>query len=432
MLLLKDFLDKIRRSKYEPRFYTRIPDDHVLDERITANVVKPRESYFEVRLSEMFLRDKRRYWAQYIPFVVVLTEVLHDHETIEATREALPFLVTNHILGPVEQHVGDDQVEYRNTRVAGPLPYMGDDVDLFVALYGAKTSDVSENLFEFLGNVVSVVDVGGFSTYLSVARNLKDSLSSLLNIDGTKYRLGNRNSFTDREGNPRQFKECYLAYINCPEKDVKKEELWVEDDRLRIGTRKSHEAFSKYDYCLVRIDERKDRNHESLPFHKLWKQTEDLIIQRRHADADVMFPYLVQAVARSPDLTKRHRINLQLVYKMDFETAIEHNNRPKGRIPAELPPTRGPRTGLTPKAVLQRIASIAKKAGMPETVENSLWEISQRWDEIPNLKDRPQGFRLSGDMLNEQLEALSKITEIPDQDPEDLARAMAIEMVSAG
>ena len=122
MLLLKDFLGKIRRSKYEPRFYTRIPDDHVLDERITANVVKPRESYFEVRLSEMFLRDKRRYWAQYIPFVVVLTEVLHDHETIEATREALPFLVTNHILGPVEQHVGDDQVEYRNTRVAGPLP----------------------------------------------------------------------------------------------------------------------------------------------------------------------------------------------------------------------------------------------------------------------------------------------------------------------
>lgn len=432
MLLLKDFLEKIRRSTYERRFYCRIPDNQVLDERITAKVVKPKESYFEVRLSEMFLRDKREYWVQYIPFVVVLTELLHDHETTEATREAFPFLVTNHILGPVEQQVGDNHVEYRNTRVAGPLPYMGEDMDLFVALYGSRTSDVSEKLFEFLGNVVSVMDVGGLSAHLSVARNLKDSLSSLLNIEGTKYRLGTRDSFTNREGDPREFKECYLAYINCPEEDVEQNKLWVKDHRLHIGTEESHEPFRKYDYCLVRIDERKDRNHESLPFHKLWKQTEDMIIQGRHAEADVMFRHLVQTVARSPDLTKRHRINLQLIYKMDFETAIEHDNKLRGKIPKELPATRGPRTGLSPKAVLQRTASIAKKAGISQTVENTFWEISKHWDEIPHLKDRPKGFRLSGDALNEQLEALSRITEIPDQDPEDLAKALAIEMVSTG
>lgn len=432
MLLIKDFIGKIKGTISEPRFYCRIPDDHVLDEGITANVVTPKESYFEVRLSEMFLRNKREYWAQYIPFVVVLTEVLHDHETKEAKREALPFLVTNHILGPLEQQVGDNDVKYRNTRVAGPLPYMGDDVDLFVALYGARTSDVSQKLFEFLGNVVSLVGAGGFSTYLSVARNLKDSLSSLLNIKGTQYRLGTRDSLTNREGDPREFKECYFAYINCPEKDVKQKNLWVEDHRLRIGTLNSHKAFRKYDYCLVRIDEQKDRNHESLPFHKLWKQTEDLIIQGRHADADVIFLHLVREVARSPDLTKRHRINLQLIYKADFEKAIEHNNKPKGRIPTELAATRGPRTGLSPIAVLQRIASIATKAGIPETAENSFWEISKHWERIPHLRDRPQGFRLSGEMLNAQVEALSRIAEIPDQDPEDLAKAMTIEMVNAG
>jgi hypothetical protein len=430
MLLLKDFLEKIRRSTYDPTFYCRIPDDQVLDERITANVVKPKESYFEVRLSEMFLRDKREYWAQYIPFVVVLTEVLHDHETTEAKREAIPFLVTRHILGPVERQVGEDHVEYRNSRVAGPLPYMGDDVDLFVALYGARTSDVSEKLFEFLGNVVSVVDVGGFSTYLSVARKLKDSLSSLLNIDGTKFRLGTRDSFTNREGDPREFKECYLAYINCPEKDVKQKDLWIEDHRLCIGTRESHEAFRRYDYCLVRIDERKQRNYESLPFHKLWKQTEDLISLGGHKVAEVILQHLMQAVARSPDLTKRHRIDLQLIYKMDFETAIEHYNKLKGRIPTELLATRGPRTGLSPKAVFQRTASIAKKAGISQTVEDTFWAISQHWGKIPHLKDRPQGFRLSGAMLNQQLEALSKITEIRDQDPEDLAKAVALEMLS--
>lgn len=431
MMRLGDFLEKIKRSTNEPVFYSRIPEDHVLDEGITGNAVEPKESYFEVRLSEMFLRDRREYWARYIPFVVVLTEVLHDHEITEAKREAFPFLVTKHILSPVENHVGDEYVEYRNTRVAGPLPYMGDDVDLFVGLYGARASDVSEKLFEFLGNVLGIVDGGGLSAYLNVARNLKDSLSSLLNIDGTKYRLGTRDSFTNRAGDPGEFKECYLAYINCPEKVLKKEELWVKDHRLRIGTRQAHEAFQKYDYCLIRINEQKQRNHESLPFHKIWKQIEDWIIQGRHAEADVIFRHLVQSVARSPDLTKRHRIDLQLIYKMDFETAIEHNNKLRGKISTELPATRGPRTGLSPPAVLQRTASIVKKAGFSKKVENSFWEISRRWDEIPHLKDRTPEFRLSGVMLNEQLEALSRITEIPDQDPEGLAKALAFEMVSA-
>jgi len=138
----------------------------------------------------------------------------------------------------------------------------------------------------------------------------------------------------------------------------------------------------------------------------------------------------VQAVARSPDLTKQHRLNLQLIYKVDFETAIEHDNKLRGKIPVAPAATRGPRTGLSPKAVLQRTASIAKRAGIPSAVENTLWAISQRLDKIPHLKDRREGFSLSGAILNEQLDALARITEIPEQDPVDLARALAIELVS--
>ena len=69
---------------------------------------------------------------------------------------------------------------------------------------------------------------------------------------------------------------------------------------------------------------------------------------------------------------------------------------------------------------------------MPETVENTIWEISRHWDEIPHLKDRPQNLQLSGVMINEQLEVLSRVTDIPDQNPEDLAKALAIEMVNSG
>ena len=428
MFSINDFLDKIRRAPYEPRFYGRIPGSHVLDQEITTHIIEPKKSYFEVRLSEMFLRDKRQYWTTYIPFVVVLTEFLHDHETAQASREALPFLVTNHLLGNVEKYVGDDHVEYRNTRVAGPLPYMGDDVDFFVALYGARGSDVSERLFDFLGSVVGLVDAGGLSSYLNIARNLKESLASLLNISGTQYRMGKRDSFTDRPGDPKQFKEGYIAYINCPAHDVKKEELWVREHSLLMGPREDPEPFRAHDYCLIRIDERKDRNHESLPFHRLWKQVEELIRLGHYAEADVFFRHLVREVAKCPDLTKQHRIHLPLIYKADFEAAIDQENELRGAIPKDLPATRGPRTGLSPKAVLQRTASIAKKARMPEAVQDSLWKVSQVWDDIPHLKNRPKEFRLTGDILNAQLEALARMTDIPDQNPEDLPRALAIEM----
>ncbi len=421
-----------RGERNVPRCYCKIADSRVLDQETTDRIIKPGISYFEVRLSEMFLRDKRQYWAEYTPFVVVLTEFLHDHPTREAQREALPFLVSNHLLGQVENYINDDQIEYRNTRVAGPLPYMGDDVDLFVALYGAKRGDVSDKLFEFLGKVVDVVDRSGLSAYLNIARNMKESISSLMGINGTQYRLGTRESFSDRTGDPRQFKECYLAYINCPENKIKEENLWVKNNRLHFGTREANEPFRQHDYCLVRILERDRRNHEILPFHRLWKQTEELVLQGNHAEADVIFRHLVREVVRSPDLTRQHRIHLPLVYKVDFEVAVAQYNLLSGNYSYESMPTRGPRTALSPKAVLQRTASIAERTSLPKTVEINLREIAKRWDDIPYLKNRSKEFRLSGDIINEQLDFFSRIDAISDQDPEDLSRALALEMVYRG
>lgn len=431
MTTMKEYFLKIKGSAYERSFQCRIPDHQVIDEGVTTNRIKPNESYFDIHLAEIFLKDKRKYWVKYIPFVVASTELLHDNEMSEATREAIPFLLTRHILGPMEQYVGNEYVEYRNTRVAGPLPYMGDDVTFFLALYGTKSTDVTERLFEFVGKVIGVVEMGGLTPYLGVARNLKDCLSSLLNLNGTQKRLGSTDSFTDKAGDPRELRECYLAYINCPEQKVRQEELWVYDNRLYSGTRESHEPFQEYDYCLVRIDERRQRNFECLPFHRIWKQLEGLIFQGGHAEADVMFRHLAQAVAISPDLTKCHRTALQLAYKMDFETAVEHDNRLKGKLPKDLSPTRGPRTGLTPRGVLNRTAAIAERSGMSRSAGSALREMVQHWEEIPHLTDRPANFRLNDAILNDQVAALSRIAKIQEQDPEDLARVLAFEMVGS-
>lgn len=53
----------------------------------------------------------------------------------------------------------------------------------------------------------------------------------------------------------------------------------------------------------------------------------------------------------------------------------------------------------------------------------------QHWEEIPHLTDRPANFQLNDTILNEQVAALSRIAKIQEQDPEDLARVLAFEMV---
>lgn len=430
MSLIGDLIDRIRSGTQVPRFYQRIPRDHVLDRGVTSEVIEPRKSYFEVRLSEMFLHDKREYWVKFIPFAIAVTEFLCNDDTLSVHRESVPFMVNNQLLGSKEQYVENNQVEYRNTRVAGPVPYLGDDIVLFVALYRAKVGDLSEKLFGFLGNLVGFFDVGCFSTYLEIGRQVKEGLSGVLNIEkALQYRLGQHDTFTDKPDDPSEFRECYLAYINCPEKAIKTDELWVKDHRLRVGSREANEPFRDYDYCLVRIDRRTTRNYEALPFHKLWKQVEDLVGQGRHDEADALFNYLAREVARSPDLTKTHRFEVQLGYAADKETVIQQYN--KLRAPGTLAPTRGPRTGLSARAVFQKTADLAEKAGISKGVARSLLDISEHWDRIPYLKEPGEGFKLTDDILNEQVRVLSSITQIGDEDPEDLAKAFAVATISA-
>ena len=426
---LKNFLNKIKSAQYEKKFYSKLDGSHVIDNGVSFNTIKPKSSYFQIRMSEVFLRDTRVYWANYIPLVVVLTEFMHENETKAAECEAIPFLLTNNMLASVEKYVKGNHIEYRNVNIAGPLPYMGDKINLFIALYGSKASDVADNLFNCLGHVINAVNGFGLSTYINMAKDLKEGLSSLLGINGTTYQMGCMDSFIEKTGDPNEFKECYLLYVNCPEGALEGKNFYIKNHRLYSGTPKNHEPFSSHDYVLVRIDEQKHCLYESLPFHRLWKRAEQCIIQERYAEADILFRQLVQEIASSPDLTKQDRINLQLIYKADFETAIEHYSNLKVNLPDHISKKRGPITGLDPKAVFQRAASIATQAGIPEVVEDSIRGILEHWDEIPYLKERPQDFKLNSKIIAQQLDVLSNISEITDQDPIELSRAMVLEML---
>ena len=431
MSIINDLLDHIKRVPAQPRFYHRIPDDHMLDDRVTSLPIKKDNSYIDIRLSEMFLANRSEYFQGFIPFTLAITDMLCDHEASPACRESIPFIVGNQLLAPIVSNLQNESVEYRDTRIAGPLPYVGDDLGLFVALYRAKVSDLSKQLFEFLDNLVNTIGMGNVSSYLKMGESLVRGLSALFGVGkDIEYRLGAKYTFKDSPGDPSELKEGYIVYINCPESEMDAERLWVKNHRLHTGNREDNSPFRANDYCLIRVDQKTTRPYESLPFHEVWKQAKDFIWNGNHEQADALFLYLAQQVARSADLTQSDRFQVQLIYKANFEREIERFHHLRHPVTESTTRTRGGWTGSDARSVIQMTAEIAEKEKMPMGLQNSLWEIREHWEDIPYLSDPITDFVLTDEVFNDQLRALSNIIQTRDQDPESLARTFALSRLS--
>ena len=262
----QDLLELLKTPN-RPKFYRRLRDDHVLDENWQARVVRPNKAYFEIQLAEMFLHNRSEYGRDFVPFTLVASEFLYGGK-----RQAFPFFVGNQLLRDVESYVKGQDVNYHNTRVVGPVPYAGDEVALFLALYRVQVDDLARKLLDVLSQIVRVFDVSKLSNYVDVADTLLDGLYSILNFRQLEYRIGYRDVFQDHA--PKVFGDAYLAYINCDESAINADQLWVREGMLQTGaSRDSLQPLREYDYCLVRIQSHETRNdYSTLPFHQRWKR----------------------------------------------------------------------------------------------------------------------------------------------------------------
>ncbi|MFC1829748.1 hypothetical protein ACFL0O_09060, partial [Thermodesulfobacteriota bacterium] len=111
----------------ERKFYRRIPVEHVLGQECSDQAFEADKGYFEIRVSEIFLRNKREYFRSFIPLAIVLSDFIYDDR-----RESVPYFVGNQLLQVIEKYIEKKPVEFRSERAIGPVPYMGDDVSLFV------------------------------------------------------------------------------------------------------------------------------------------------------------------------------------------------------------------------------------------------------------------------------------------------------------
>lgn len=316
------------RSVIFPSF--RIPDCRNLDNNTETDPFKANEAYFEIRLSEQFLKDKREYWSEYNPLTIVLTEFIYDND-----RKNFPFIIGPGLLNSIGQLDGDERIRYKNTRVVGPVPYVGDDITLFLGLFRVKTKDWSRQALGLLETVARVFDSSKLTSYINISAPLTEGIESFFEMgDQIQFRLGQRISFSDPVTNTINcFSPGYFVIIRSEQSNIDQSKFWIKNDQLYYGTKKRNlKLYRDNDYLLYNITKNAVRNdYTTFDFHKKFTDVQKLIWENNLDKAAEIFPGILLDIRSGTDLIDQQKNQLTVFYTTRFEeerSAFEASQKP--------------------------------------------------------------------------------------------------------
>ncbi len=298
-----------------------IPESHVIGPQPYGGAFKANKAYFELRLCEQFLNDRREYWNDYNPLTIVFSDFIYD-----GARRSFPFVLGPNLLQGLEQLEGDERVRYRNTRVAGPIPYCGDDIAIFVGLFRVKTRDWARQALSLLESVAMKFEPSKLGSNLNITDILMNSIESFFKMgEQMQFRLGQRDTYTDPETHSvNVFLPSYFVIIRS-EAAVENEKFWVKDNQLYIGDNELHlQLYTGHDYILYQIVHLTLRNdYTTFDFHRKWEEVQRQIWDRNPRKAIENYQHLVALIWRCPDLIPKQKKQLALMYFADFQKELD-------------------------------------------------------------------------------------------------------------
>lgn len=427
---IRDLLATLKRRPMERKLYSFIDKSNVLESNFESAAIQPNEDYFSIRLCEMHLTYMREYFREFVPMAIAVSDFFYAKEKV-----SVPFFVGNKMLNNIESYVKGEYVDFRNTKIAGPIPYLGEDVALFIGLFRLEVSDLAKNLFSLLENIIKPFDLSGFSQYLSIAKSFGGGLPQLLGMKECEFRLGFRDVYTDIDENVNRFRQNYMVYVNCAENELASDSLWVKDGRLFMGAGKDTiRPVNKYDYCLVKIERLDTRNdYRSLEFYSLWEQAHSMLMDKAIEKAKFKKVEFQQNINASPDLTDAHKEELIKLFEIKFLTLQDRY------LSEEV--TRGQRNGSTTRGddtreennvrnFLQFSATVADKQKMPSRVGDGLEILSKTWTKIPFLQSPESELGQTDDdvnsTINSQLAVLKEVRKEGEPNPAALVDALTL------
>jgi hypothetical protein len=297
------------------------------------------QTYFTLRINEMYLAENRQWWTIYDPFVVVVAEFNHGQE-----RVVIPSIVGPNL---IRKQASSDQPQYGtvllDTRVTGPHPYRGGDVDVSVGFYRVQRANHAHTLLKVVDSLSA--SLGGPGELQAIAKTggaLLEGVEGLLGLQETTYLAGHRISLANSPLDP--FTAGFSALI-APPAPVDPGCLGVENRRLYISTNGDSRPYRGSDFILLSIAGTSERGDENLlPFYPLkvealtalWEGEEGV----KRGKANLIAAY--QQMRRSPDVTATEASRLFDAWLQEFDAERKRADQvramPVARSEAKLDP----------------------------------------------------------------------------------------------
>jgi len=293
-----------------------IPRDHCRPADAAGYPIIRDQMYFTVRINEMHLAENRQWWTVYDPVVVVVIEFNHAQDRI-----AIPI-----VIGPdlIRKQAPSDHPRYGavllDTRVTGPHPYRGGDVDVSVNLYQVQRANHARSLLRVVDSLsASLGGAGDLPLIAKTGAALLDGVEGLLGLEETTCLAGHRIAMAISPFDP--FAAGFSALIAPPAPDDNGR-LRVTERRLCLETDDGIHPYRDSDFVLLGITGSDARGDENLlPFYPLkidaltavWDGDEGI----KRGKANLVAAY--QQMRRSPDITTAEAGRLLDAWLEEFE-----------------------------------------------------------------------------------------------------------------
>jgi hypothetical protein len=328
---LVDLVRLARSKAAEPHTSVRIPDGQVADATVSPlPAFEPGGCYLEVRLAQMHLRDRREWWRSFLPLSSVVTEFQSGAE-----RPTVPFVVGAATLGDQVQG-GPDYVELLNKRVAGPVPYTGDQVRIFAALYRTAYQNWAKQALSMLEGIAKQLDVTRLSSLLTVAPGVVAGLESVLGMEDVELRLGVDRDLVPggAEDGDGALRPGWMVMFGPGAAPPPARQLWVRNDRLHLVD----DEFRGRDFLLLHVRALRTRDdYHTFDFHRVqWARVQDRLWEFELDGAQTAFGAFTASLMQCADLTRDQRKNLwanyQLMYREDLEQVKQVHDSGRQRL----------------------------------------------------------------------------------------------------
>jgi hypothetical protein len=313
----------------------------------SGDVAKADQTYFRVKMAEMFLQRRNHVFATWYPAVHGLVQCRFADQTAD-----IPGIADAMKLGIDGGGTGD--VIAKNFTLCPLLPFKGGEVRIIAGLYAMKGVDMLQSFLGTLSEFSTLLAVPQVSGALAIARPLAAGLQKLIGGQDGAMHLAYANTFVGAgvtAGSFNGLRDGYFALVRATRQELDPGTLWVKDDQLRVGGIDGPEL-KGYDFMLLHVELRSDRDD----FRQIRSIADPLdkaltaLLSGDEAEASTQMKVAWAAVVTCPDLTAVDRRRVFQAIKDEYDEA------------KKLSPPTAPSRGAAPASPARGVTAVSEHA----------------------------------------------------------------------